>query len=117
MDYWEFQHRVVVRIDALLDARATYRGAKKELAAQAGVSADFFKVLRRHSQRMPMDKVFRVIEVLGESPIRVLYEAARDLDGRLGEFPPLRQTVDDLPADSEARQVLEDFERLRGAED
>ena len=105
MNYWAFQRAVVTRIDALLESRATYRGSKKDLADQAKVSHDFFKELRRHAHRMPMDKVFRVIEVLGEHPARLLYEAARDVDKEaLPELPPRQRKVEDFPEDHIVRK-------------
>lgn len=110
---------MIARLDLLLDQRASGRGDRKAILDSLGLRQKFFGVLRARVQsenhRIPLDKVFPILEALGEHPAVVMYEAARDLDP---DLPPLRKRSKRAKAkaateDEFADDLVEKYDRLK----
>ena len=90
MDYRAWQLQVVRYLDKLLSRKAAGRGSRKVLLKKLKLRTTFFGDLRRRlkrpKSRIPLNKVFPIIESLGEKPAILLYEAAREIDRELPEL-------------------------------
>lgn len=122
MDYRAWQKRVVTRLDGVLDARLKPRGAKRRLTDALGLDPYFFAELRKRAkrpkERIPFDRVFAVLNELGEHPAAVLYGAFRDLDPTLPKIPQLEPETAKTESSSDpfVNELLEELRRLKQKE-
>jgi len=106
MDYLRWQAGVVVRFDALVKNRGSAVGGKIGIRKQFGLPEGFFTELRRQKAKMPLHRLFPIIEFLGERPAVLLYRAALDMDRSLPNLEEPKLTVEDLPEGHIAHQAI-----------
>ena len=110
MEFRAWQTRVVAQLDRLVDRKAPELGGKKVVLERLGLRDNFLSELRRICQgpkgRIPIDRVFRLINHLGENPVELLYRAGRDLDDSMPRLARSLATTEDLEDDSVAHTLL-----------
>ena len=113
MDFREWQIQLVEAFDSLLDERAEAFGGKKVIREQLSLPESFFGECRRKARigRLPLERMFRVVALLGIQPGVWLYRASQAVDGSLPELVREPPTLADLPVGSRAREVLQRLER------
>lgn len=120
MDYEILHDRIVRRLLHLVDRRGP--GARENLREALDVGSSFFYDLDRQKARLPMDKINKILEILGIHPSEFFYEALREkhmrsLAPELDIDPAkLPQTVDPK-VNEEVAAILEIIEdRMRKEE-
>lgn len=110
MEFRAWQSRVVAQLDRLVEREAPRLGGKKAMLERLGLRDNFLSEVRRVSQgpkgRIPIDRVFRVIDYLGDNPAELFYRAGRDLDDSMPGLDQSQAKTDALEDDSVAHTLL-----------